>query len=47
MAWPLYGVSDHIRKEGVHVRKLRAILGRFDRWTLDVFNPQYPLPTKR
>jgi hypothetical protein len=29
------------------VRKLRVLLGRFDRWTLDVFNPQYPLPTKR
>jgi hypothetical protein len=26
---------------------LRRLLGRFDRWTLDVFNPQYPLPTKR
>jgi hypothetical protein len=29
------------------VRKLRALIGRFDRWTLDVFNPQYPLPRKR
>jgi hypothetical protein len=29
------------------VTRLRLLLGRFDRWTLDVFNPQYPLPTKR
>lgn len=27
--------------------KLRELAGRFDRWTLDVFNPQYPLPAKR
>ena len=23
--------------------KLRRVLGRFDRWTLEVFNPQHPL----
>ena len=27
--------------------KLREVLGRFDRWTLTVFNPEYPLPTRR
>jgi hypothetical protein len=29
------------------VQKLRELARRFDRWTLDVFNPQYPLPTQR
>jgi hypothetical protein len=43
----LHPVSDHDPSEGGSVRTIREILGRFDRWTLDVFNPQYPLPTRR
>ena len=27
--------------------RFRTVLGRFDRWTLTVFNPEYPLPTRR
>ena len=46
MAGPLYELSDQ-NPEGRTVTKIRLLLGRFDRWTLDVFNPQYPLPTKR
>jgi len=46
MAGTLYQPSDS-DPEGRTVTRLRLLLGRFDRWTLDVFNPQYPLPTKR
>lgn len=46
MASSLYELSDQNPK-GDTVTRLRLLLGRFDRWTLDVFNPQYPLPTKR
>ena len=31
------------RKEGREMSKVRKLLGRFDRWTIEVFNPQYPL----
>ena len=30
-------------REEKWMTKLRQILGRFDRWTLEVFNPQQPL----
>ena len=30
-------------REEKWMTKLRRVLGRFDRWTLEVFNPQRPL----
>ena len=36
-----------VRPRGGEMTKLRELAGRFDRWTLDVFNPEYPLPTRR
>jgi hypothetical protein len=29
--------------ERSEMTKVRELVGRFDRWTLDVFNPQHPL----
>ena len=37
----LYRTYD-TRKER-EMTKLRSLAGRFDRWTIEVFNPQYPL----
>jgi hypothetical protein len=28
---------------GREMAKLRALVSRFDRWTIEVFNPQHPL----
>ena len=30
------------REEGSEMTKVRELLGRFDRWTMEVFNPQRP-----
>ncbi len=37
----LYVVDD--AREDVEMTTLRQLLDRFDRWTLEVFNPQHPL----
>jgi len=31
------------REKGSEMTKVRELLGRFDRWTIEVFNPQRPL----
>jgi hypothetical protein len=36
----LYVVDD---TRGREMSKLRELLDRFDRWTIEVFNPQHPL----
>jgi hypothetical protein len=36
-------MHDHDSAKGREMTKLRSLLGRFDRWTIEVFNPQYPL----
>jgi hypothetical protein len=36
-------VRGERRERGSDMTKLRGLLGRFDRWTIEVFNPQHPL----
>ena len=33
----------HTTTEGSDMTKLRNLIGRIDRWTIEVFNPQPPL----
>jgi hypothetical protein len=37
----LYRTSNTTK--GSDMTKIRELLGRFDRWTIEVFNPQPPL----
>jgi hypothetical protein len=37
----LYLMERH--EEGSEMTKVRELVGRFDRWTIEVFNPQRPL----
>jgi hypothetical protein len=36
-------MHDHDSAKAGEMTKLRSLLGRFDRWTIEAFNPQYPL----
>jgi hypothetical protein len=36
-------MPDYASAKAGEMTKLRSLLGRFDRWTIEVFNPRHPL----